>query len=242
MTNREDENRIYGRHAVLNALKQLSSNQINQILIQKSLNSHALSEILKRANEKKILVKMVPKDKLDQLTQGGVHQGFLLETAPFAYSNLSDLIDASFLLMLDNIMDPHNFGSLIRSADAAGVDGIIIPERRNVQVTDVVWKTSTGAATYMPIARVVNLRSTIDTLKKDGFWFFGADMEGTNWLDWQVNGKICLIIGNEGSGISEGVRNKVDEFIKIPMFGHVDSLNASVAGGSLLMMAATKRN
>ncbi|BDR58887.1 23S rRNA (guanosine(2251)-2'-O)-methyltransferase RlmB [Xylocopilactobacillus apicola] len=238
----EHPNQIYGRHAVLNALKQLPANQINQLLIQKSLKNSYLSDLTKLAKAKKIIVKIVPKDKLDKLANGGVHQGVVLEGAPFVYSDLSVLKDSKFLLMLDNIMDPHNFGSLIRSADAAGVDAIIIPERRNVQVTDTVWKSSTGAASFVPIVRVVNLSATIKSLKEEGFWFFGADMQGTNWLDWQVNGKICLIIGNEGSGISPGVRDKIDEFIKIPMFGHVDSLNASVAGGSLLLMAATKRH
>ena len=114
-------------------------------------------------------------------------------------------------------MDPHNFGSLIRTADAAGVEGIIIPQRRSVQVNNFVWKASTGALSFMPIVRVVNLSSAIKKLKSLGFWFFGADMNGTNWLDWQVNGKICLIVGNEGKGISSGIRKQVDEFIEIPM-------------------------
>ncbi|BDR56793.1 23S rRNA (guanosine(2251)-2'-O)-methyltransferase RlmB [Xylocopilactobacillus apis] len=245
MQNKEDHletNQIFGRHSVINALKQLQASQINQLLIQKSLKGSFFNEVIKLAKEKRILIKYVPKEKLDKLTNNSTHQGVVLENAPFSYSELSDLKDSNFLLMLDNIMDPHNFGSLIRSADAAGVQGIIIPERRNVQVTDIVWKASTGAASFVPIVRVTNLSSTIKTLKEDGFWFFGADMQGTNWLDWQVNGKICLIVGNEGSGISQGIRAKIDEFIKIPMFGHVDSLNASVAGGSLLMLAAAKRN
>lgn len=245
MQKKEDNsfsNQIFGRHAVLNALKELPQNQINKLLVQETLKNSFIGQVLQFANRKKVLVKYVPKNKLDQLTNHGTHQGVVLETAPFGYTDINDFKNSNFLLMLDNIMDPHNFGSLIRSADAAGVDGIIIPQRRNVQVTDTVWKSSTGAASFVPIARVVNLRSTIDELKKDGFWFFGADMKGTSWLDWQVNGKICLIIGNEGSGISQGIRDKIDEFIKIPMFGHVDSLNASVAGGSLLLMAATKRN
>lgn len=237
----QDQEQIYGRHAVASALKQFPANQINQLLIQKDLKGAYFSDLIRVANEKKVLIKFVPKVKLDQLTNQQVHQGVVLASTPFAYAKLTEVKNQNFLLILDNIMDPHNFGSLIRTADAAGVGGIIIPQRRSVQVNDLVWKASTGALSYMPIVRVVNLSATIKELKKSGFWCFGADMRGTNWLDWQVNGKICLIVGNEGQGISPGIKKQIDEFISIPMAGHVSSLNASVAGGALLMLAATKR-
>lgn len=235
------KDQIYGRHAVINALKQIPANKINQLLVQKDLKGEYFTDLIRIANEKKILIKFVPKIKLDKLTDQHSHQGVVLDSAPFGYAKLTDLKEANFLLILDNIMDPHNFGSLIRTADAAGVEGIIIPQRRSVQVNNFVWKASTGALSFMPIVRVVNLSSAIKKLKSLGFWFFGADMKGTNWLDWRVNGKICLIVGNEGKGISSGIRKQVDEFIEIPMVGHVSSLNASVAGGALLMMASSKR-
>ncbi len=235
------KDQIYGRHAVINALKQIPANKINQLLVQKDLKGDYFTDLIRIANEKKILIKFVPKIKLDKLTDQHSHQGVVLDSAPFGYAKLADLKEANFLLILDNIMDPHNFGSLIRTADAAGVEGIIIPQRRSVQVNNFVWKASTGALSFMPIVRVVNLSSAIKKLKSLGFWFFGADMNGTNWLDWQVNGKICLIVGNEGKGISSGIRKQVDEFIEIPMVGHVSSLNASVAGGALLMLASSKR-
>ena len=144
-------------------------------------------------------------------------------------------------MILDGIEDPHNFGSILRTADATGVDGVIIPKHRAVGITSIVSKTSTGAVEHIPVARVTNLSQAISTLKEQGFWVFGTDMEGTDYRHWQVQGSIALVIGNEGKGISPGLKKELDEVLTIPMTGHVQSLNASVAAGIMMYEVYRKR-
>ena len=158
----------------------------------------------------------------------------------FAYTELEDMLEQTekeenpLILILDGLTDPHNFGSLLRTADATNVSGVIIPKHRSVGVTPVVTKTSTGAVEHVPIARVTNLSQTLDKLKAQNFWIFGSDMNGTPSTKWNTSGKLALIIGNEGKGISTNIKKQVDEMITIPMKGHVQSLNASVAGAILM--------
>jgi 23S rRNA (guanosine2251-2'-O)-methyltransferase len=172
------------------------------------------------------------------MTQDAVHQGVVLAITPYEYLTLKQLLsqkkEHSFYLILDSLEDPHNFGSILRTADASGVDGVIIPKHRSVGITPVVVKTSTGAVEHIPIARVTNLSQAITELKEAGFWIFGTDMKGTSYDKWNTKGSVALIIGNEGKGMSEGLKKEVDEMLTIPMTGHVQSLNASVAA-SLLM-------
>ena len=164
----------------------------------------------------------------------------MLKTSAYAYKELSDLLaltqDAEnpLLIVIDGLTDPHNLGSILRTADATGVSGVIIPKHRSVGVTPVVVKTSTGAVNHIPIARVTNLSQTLDKLKAAGFWVFGTDMNGTPHAKWQTQGKVALIIGAEGAGITSNIKKQVDEMITIPMKGHVQSLNAGVAAGILM--------
>ncbi|MBA1394236.1 23S rRNA (guanosine(2251)-2'-O)-methyltransferase RlmB, partial [Lactobacillus sp. XV13L] len=167
---------------------------------------------------------------------------------PYEYVELDHILNDlqkkqqdPFFLILDNINDPHNFGSILRTADAVGVNGIIIPKRRAVGVTSVVAKASTGAIEHLPIARVTNLVQTIEWLKQKNIWIFGTDMNGTDYRQWNAQGAIALVIGNEGKGMSPLVKRQVDQILTIPMVGHVQSLNASVATGVLLYQAFTSR-
>ncbi len=174
------------------------------------------------------------------MTNGGVHQGFVLKVSEFVYADLSEIMTKAeneenpLILILDGLTDPHNLGSILRTADATNVTGIIIPKHRSVGVTPVVSKTSTGAVEHVPIARVTNLSQTLDTLKDKDFWIFGTDMNGTPSHKWNTKGKLALVIGNEGKGISHNIKKQVDEMITIPMNGHVQSLNASVAAAILM--------
>ena len=191
-------------------------------------------------------ISWTPKKTLSDMTGGAVHQGFVLRVSEFAYSELSVIMDKAeqeenpLVLILDGLNDPHNFGSILRTADATQVTGVIIPKHRAVGVTPVVAKTSTGAVEHIPIARVTNLSQTLDKLKEAGFWVFGTDMDGTPSHKWNTAGKVALIIGNEGKGISANIKKQVDEMITIPMSGHVQSLNASVAAAVLMYEVLSK--
>lgn len=233
---------VFGHHAVLETLKQ---GRGNKLFIAEDLRGAKVDVLKELAREQSVPLKWVPKQKLDTLSDHGVHQGVILATTPFEYAVLEDLIANSkpnpFFILLDGLEDPHNLGSILRTADASGVDGIIIPKHRSVGVTSTVVKTSTGAVEYVPIARVTNLKQAIQTLKKEGFWIFGTDMHGTTYTKWQAQGSIALIIGNEGRGMSEGLKKEVDELLTIPMTGHVQSLNASVAAALLMYEAARQR-
>lgn len=228
---------VYGVHAVTDSLME---NLGNKLYIQDDIRGKNVDKLKELASEKKVGISFVSKDKLKEMSDGGVHQGFLLKTSAYAYKELSDLLaitqelDNPLLIIIDGLTDPHNLGSILRTADATGVSGIIIPKHRSVGVTPVVVKTSTGAVNHMPIARVTNLSQTLDKLKDAGFWIFGTDMNGTPHQKWQTQGKLALIIGAEGAGITPNIKKQVDEMITIPMVGHVQSLNAGVAAGILM--------
>lgn len=228
---------VYGVHAVAEALQ---ANTGNKLYIQEDLRGKNVEKMKELAAEKKVSISWTPKKSLSAMTGGAVHQGFVLRVSEFAYTELLVLLekaqeeDNPLILILDGLTDPHNFGSILRTADATKVAGIIIPKHRSVGVTPVVAKTSTGAVEHVPIARVTNLSQTLDKLKEAGFWIFGTDMNGTPSHKWNTAGKVALIIGNEGKGISANLKKQVDEMITIPMAGHVQSLNASVAAAILM--------
>lgn len=228
---------VYGVHAVTESLE---ANTGNKLYIQDDLRGKNVDAIKALAAEKKVSISWTPKKILSDMTGGAVHQGFVLRVSEFSYSELSVIMDKAeqeenpLVLILDGLNDPHNFGSILRTADATQVTGVIIPKHRAVGVTPVVAKTSTGAVEHIPIARVTNLSQTLDKLKEAGFWVFGTDMDGTPSHKWNTAGKVALIIGNEGKGISANIKKQVDEMITIPMSGHVQSLNASVAAAVLM--------
>lgn len=238
---------VYGHHASVESLR--STQEINKVWLQTGLQDKIRNEITQLAKKKKLVIQQAPKSKLDELTDGGNHQGVVLSVAAFEYASIDDLFDqadkkgeAPFFVILDGIEDPHNLGSILRTADAAGVHGIIIPKRRAVQLTATVAKTSTGAIEHVPVARVTNLVNVVEELKKRNVWVFGADMAGDDYRRWDANGAVALIIGNEGRGISPLLKKKVDGMVTIPMVGHVQSLNASVAASLLIYQGYNSRN
>ncbi|QHF55725.1 MULTISPECIES: 23S rRNA (guanosine(2251)-2'-O)-methyltransferase RlmB [Streptococcus] len=240
----EQNDIVYGVHAVTESLQ---ANTGNKLYIQDDLRGKKVDKVKALAAEKKVSISWTPKKTLSEMTDGAVHQGFVLRVSEFAYAELSTILekaeqqDNSLILILDGLTDPHNFGSILRTADATGVCGVIIPKHRAVGVTPVVSKTSTGAVEHVPIARVTNLSQTLDKLKEVGFWIFGTDMNGTPSTKWNTSGKLALIIGNEGKGISVNIKKQVDEMITIPMTGHVQSLNASVAAAILMYEVSRKK-
>lgn len=248
MKNEQESNDfIMGRHPAVEALK--SDQEINKVFIQSGLKSDAINEIIQLANKKKLVVSTVPKTKLEQMTNHQNHQGVVLAISAFEYATIDDLFDhaaqkgeAPFFLLLDNLEDPHNLGSILRTADAAGAHGVIIPKRRAVGLTSVVAKTSTGAIEHVPVARVTNLVQTAKQLQERGVWLFGTDMQGTDYRHWDATGSVCLVIGNEGKGISPLLKKTVDELLTIPMIGHVQSLNASVAASLLIYQGYNSRH
>ena len=238
-TEEQSEEFVMGRHPVKEALQ--SDREINKLFVQEKIGGRAIDEIVGLANSQKIVISFVPKSKLDSLVDYQNHQGVVLATSPVDYATLDDLFaiaeekdEAPFFVMLDGIEDPHNLGSIIRTADITGVHGVIIPNRRSANLTSTVSKASAGAVEHVKVARVTNLTQTIKELKERGVWVFGTDMNGTDYRSWNTEGPVCIIIGNEGKGISRLVKENVDELITIPMTGNVGSLNASVAA-SLLM-------
>ncbi|WP_137597912.1 23S rRNA (guanosine(2251)-2'-O)-methyltransferase RlmB [Paucilactobacillus kaifaensis] len=238
---------IIGRHPAVEALK--SEQEINKVFLQESLTSDAIKEIVQLAKKRRLVISSVPKNKLDQMTNRQNHQGIVLAVAAFQYAEIDDLFDNAskrgeepFFLILDELEDPHNLGSILRTADAAGVHGIIIPKRRAVGLTSVVAKTSTGAIEHVPVARVTNLVQTAKQLQQRGVWLFGTDMNGTDYRRWDAKGAVALVIGNEGKGISALLKKTVDEMLTIPMVGHVQSLNASVAASLLIYQGFNSRN
>ncbi|KRL02859.1 23S rRNA (guanosine(2251)-2'-O)-methyltransferase RlmB [Liquorilactobacillus capillatus] len=237
---------VIGRHPALETLK--NNQNINKVFIQDQLKADVLLEIAAAAKKKKIIVNKVPKSKLDLLADNQNHQGVVVAVAAYKYATLDGLLEKvastkqdPFFLILDGIEDPHNLGSIMRTADAVGVQGIIIPKRRAVQLTSTVAKTSTGAIEHVPVVRVTNLVQTVKQLKKKGIWIFGTDMEGNDFRKWNARGAVALIIGNEGKGISPLLKKECDEMLTIPMVGHVQSLNASVAASLLIYQGFTSR-
>ncbi|ARD06409.1 23S rRNA (guanosine(2251)-2'-O)-methyltransferase RlmB [Lactobacillus amylolyticus] len=244
-----DKDFVFGRHAGLDFLKTQSADRINKVFLQHGVQEDFANQVYALAKKKRLVVQTAPKNKLDRLVAGGNHQGLVLAVSSFEYADLDQLLDEfdqvgkePFLLMLDSIEDPHNLGSILRSADATGVDAIIIPKRHASGLTSVVAKTSTGAIDYVPVARVNNLVQTTKNLKKRGYWIFGTDMKGTDYRQWNANGKTVLVIGNEGKGIAPLLKKQMDQTLTLPMVGHVQSLNAGVATGILLYQMLNSRN
>lgn len=236
----EKENLIEGRNAVIEALK--GNTTIEQLFVANGTKEGSINVVLAKAKEKGITVKFVDRKKLDQMSETHSHQGVIAETTPYKYYEVDDILEyakekneAPFIVILDEIEDPHNFGSIIRTAEVCGVHGIIIPKRRNVGVTSVVYKTSAGAAEHMKIAKVNNINSAIDRLKENNIWIYGAEMEGKEYcFDADLTGPAALVIGSEGQGMSKLTKQKCDVLVKIPMIGKISSLNASVAGGIIM--------
>lgn len=237
---------LYGRHVVLDYLREGGS--VNKLFIQKDLQNSQLDIIFNLVKEHSLVFSEVPKAKLDDLTQGANHQGLAVTIPPIAYQSLEDCLalaerrqEAPFLVILDGIEDPHNLGSIIRTAEAAGVHGVIIPKRRATGLTGIVAKTSAGSIRRVPVVRVTNISRTIQELKQAGLWIFASDMTGEDMRQWNSQGPIALVIGNEGRGVSTKVRQHCDGVVTIPMQGQVESLNASVAAGLLMYEVARRR-
>ncbi|MDT0715692.1 23S rRNA (guanosine(2251)-2'-O)-methyltransferase RlmB [Staphylococcus chromogenes] len=237
---------IVGRHAVREAIQ--SRHAINKVLIQEGVKKQQIDDILKSAKSQKLVIQTVPKSKLDQIANAP-HQGVAAYIAPYEYASLDDFLakqankeTLSTVIILDGLEDPHNLGSILRTADATGVDGIIIPKRRSVALTQTVAKASTGAIQHVPVIRVTNLSQTMDTLKDQGYWIAGAEANNaTDYRQMQVDMPLAIVIGSEGQGMSKRVKDKCDFYIKIPMVGHVNSLNASVAASLLMYEVLRKR-
>ncbi|MBI5975622.1 23S rRNA (guanosine(2251)-2'-O)-methyltransferase RlmB [Staphylococcus canis] len=241
-----DQEVIVGRHAVKEAMK--SGHAINKILVQEGIKKQQIEDLLKKAKSLKLVVQTVPKSKLDLISEAP-HQGVAAYVAPYEYKPLetfleetADLSHLPTVIILDGLEDPHNLGSILRTADATGVDGIIIPKRRSVALTQVVAKSSTGAIQHVPVIRVTNLSQTIDVLKEKGYWIAGTEADNaTDYREMQVDMPLGIVIGSEGQGMSRRVKEKCDFYIKIPMVGHVNSLNASVAASLMMYEVLRKR-
>ena len=213
---------------------------IDKLFILDGCQDGPILTIKREAKAKQTPVKFVTKERLDQLSETGKHQGVIAYAAAYEYATVEEILDnarqkgeAPFLFLLDNIEDPHNLGAIIRTANLAGAHGVIVPKNRAAGLTAVVAKTSAGALNFTPVARVTNLAKTIEELKKEGIWFVCADMGGTTMYDLNLKGPIGLVIGNEGEGVGRLVKEKCDMIASIPMKGDIDSLNASVAAGVL---------
>ncbi len=236
---------VFGRHAVVEALQ--TPDRVNRVFIQEGTSGRDAAKVIELAREKGIQVQTVPKTKIEDLVGNAVHQGLVASIAAYEYADLEDVFKKAeekgedpFIVILDGVEDPHNLGSILRTADATGVHGIIIPKRRSASLTATVAKASTGAIEHVPVVRVTNLTQTIEQLKARGIWVFGTDMNGTDYRKWNTSGPLAIVMGNEGKGVSRIVKESVDEMVTIPMVGHVQSLNASVA--SALMMYEVFRN
>ena len=244
--NEQRQDLIIGRNAVAEALK--SGRSIDSLLVAKGERGGSIGKIIAQCRDKGIVVKETDIRKLDKLCGGSNHQGVAAWAAAHEYSSIEDILnnaeskgEQTFVIICDEIEDPHNLGAIIRTADACGAHGIIIPKRRGVSLTYAVGKVSAGAVEYVPVAKVPNLASTIDELKEKGFWVYGADMNGTRWDQQDYSGSVALVIGSEGKGISRLVREKCDFIVSLPMKGKINSLNASVAAGILMYEIAKHR-
>lgn len=235
---RYEEFTIEGRNAVIEAYR--AGRPIDKLFVLDGCQDGPILTIKREAKAKGTPVKFVTKERLDQLSETGHHQGVIAYAAAYEYAEVEEILENArkkgeppFLFLLDNIEDPHNLGAIIRTANLAGAHGVIVPKNRAAGLTAVVAKTSAGALNFTPVARVTNLAKTIEDLKKEGIWFVCADMGGTQMYDLNLTGPIGLVIGNEGEGVGRLVREKCDMIASIPMKGDIDSLNASVATGVL---------
>ena len=235
---RINESIIEGRNAVIEAFR--SGRPIDKVYIQDGCQDGPILTIKREARKKDVLIKYAAKERLDQMSETGKHQGVIACAAAYEYAEIDDLFklaqqkdEPPFFILLDNIEDPHNLGAIIRTANLAGAHGVIIPKNRAAGLTAVVARTSAGALNYTPVVKVTNLAKTIEELKEKGLWFVCADMDGTRMYDLDLKGPIGLVIGSEGEGVGRLVKEKCDLTAAIPMTGDIDSLNASVAAGVL---------
>lgn len=235
---RYEELTIEGRNAVLEAFR--SGKTIDKLFVQDGCQDGIVNTIKREARKQDAVINYVKKERLDQMSETGHHQGVIAFAAAYAYAEVEDILAAArekgedpFIFLLDNIEDPHNLGAIIRTANLAGAHGVIIPKRRACGLTAAVLRASAGALNYTPVAKVTNLAAVIEDLKKEGLWFVCAQMGGESMYRLNLTGPIGLVIGNEGDGVSRLVQEKCDFTASIPMHGNIDSLNASVAAGVL---------
>ena len=243
---RYEEFTIEGRNAVIEAFR--SGKPIDKVFILDGWQDGPMVTIRREAKKKDVMIKYVTKERLDQMSETGKHQGVIAYAAAYEYAEVSDILEKAkekgedpFIFILDNIEDPHNLGAIIRTANLAGAHGVIIPKNRAVGLTATVAKASAGALNYTPVAKVTNLSQTIEELKKEGLWFVCADMDGEIMYRQNLTGPIGLVIGNEGEGVGRLVKSKCDLVARIPMQGDIDSLNASVAAGVLAYEVVRQR-
>ena len=239
------EDMVAGRNAVMEALK--GSRSVNKLMIANGSTEGSIKEIIAVAKEKSVNIQYWDRSKLDSIARGIRHQGVLAQVAPVQYAELEDILQVAkdrneppFIVLLDELEDPHNLGAILRTADAAGVHGVLIPKHRSCPLSATVAKTSAGAVEHVPVARVGNLVQTIKKLKQEGLWVAAADMDGKDYYDTDLTGPLLLIIGSEGQGVGRLVKEQCDFVVRIPMVGKINSLNASVAG-SILMYEAMKQ-
>ena len=243
---RYEEFTIEGRNAVIEAFR--SGKPIDKVFILDGCQDGPMVTIRREAKKRDVMIKYVTKERLDQMSETGKHQGVIAYAAAYEYAEVSDILEKAkekgedpFIFILDNIEDPHNLGAIIRTANLAGAHGVIIPKNRAVGLTATVAKASAGALNYTPVAKVTNLSQTIEELKKEGLWFVCADMDGEIMYRQNLTGPIGLVIGNEGEGVGRLVKSKCDLVARIPMQGDIDSLNASVAAGVLAYEVVRQR-
>ena len=242
------EDQVEGRNSVTELIK--SGKDINKLYVQKGEKHGSINEIIKLAKQNKVVITELDRAKLDQMSESHNHQGVIAIVPPYEYCDVDEILEyakskneSPFILILDGIEDPHNLGSIIRTAECSGVHGIIIPKRRSVQVNATVNKTSAGAAQYVKVARVNNLTETIKYLKENDVWIYGTDIEGKCYYNEQkYNGGAAIVIGSEGFGMSRLVKENCDFLVKIPMVGKINSLNASVSAGILMYEVFNQRN
>lgn len=235
---RYEELTIEGRNAVMEAFR--AGKTIDKLFVLDGCQDGPVRSIIREAKKHDTIINYVAKERLDQISETGKHQGVIAFAAAYEYAQVEDILalaeekgEPPFIFLLDNIEDPHNLGAIIRTANLAGAHGVIIPKRRAAGLTATVAKTSAGALNYTPVAKVTNLGQTIEELKKKGMWFVCADMDGETMYRLDLKGPIGMVIGNEGEGVSRLVKEKCDLVASIPMKGDIDSLNASVAAGVL---------
>ena len=235
---REDDSVIEGRNVVTEAFR--SGRSIDKLFVQNGLKDGPIQTIIREARKQGTVIDFLPKERLDEMSSTGKHQGVIAYIAAYTYVEVEDILKIArdkgedpFIFFLDEVEDPHNVGAIIRTANAVGAHGVVLPKRRASGLTATVAKASAGALNYVPVARVTNLSKTMEALKEEGMWFVCADMDGTEMYDLNLPGSIGLVIGNEGSGVSPLVSKTCDMIASIPMMGQIGSLNASVAAGVL---------
>lgn len=235
---RYEEFVIEGRNAVIEAFR--AGKTIDKLFVLEHCKEGSMNTVLREAKKQGTVINYVKRERLDQMSETGKHQGVIAYIAAYEYGSVEDILkkaedkgEQPFVIILDDIEDPHNLGAIIRTANLAGAHGVIIPKHRASGLTATVVKASAGAINYTPVAKVTNISKTIEELKEKGLWFVCADMDGTTMYDLDLKGPIGLVIGNEGKGVSRLVKEKCDFIAKVPMFGNIDSLNASVAAGVL---------